>query len=200
MAEELIATIDRNSYEPAYAQLVRILLGQIAAGMFRPGDRLPSEAQLCQRYGVRCVYQVHHNSLVASASGAYALVAGLPAESVAIALDPGNQASDGMENWSRSAKLLGEYLCGLGVKDVSIRRDPAGADQPDKGWQRSWCPIYEGVTDWREVVSALNEVDFAGTFVFMPFYDENDPEAMTGKLRREVAYLRGIVSEVSRPA
>jgi DNA-binding GntR family transcriptional regulator len=44
--------IDRNSYEPAYAQLVRILLGQIAAGVFRPGDRLPSEAQLCERYGV----------------------------------------------------------------------------------------------------------------------------------------------------
>jgi len=44
--------IDRSSYEPAYAQLVRILLGQIAAGVFRPGDRLPSEAQLCERYGV----------------------------------------------------------------------------------------------------------------------------------------------------
>ena len=52
MANESIATIDRNSYEPAYAQLVRILLGQIAAGEFRPGDRLPSEAQLCERYGV----------------------------------------------------------------------------------------------------------------------------------------------------
>ena len=52
MANEPIATIDRDSYEPAYAQLVRILLGQIAAGVFRPGDRLPSEAQLCQRYGV----------------------------------------------------------------------------------------------------------------------------------------------------
>jgi GntR family transcriptional regulator len=45
-------TIDRESYEPAYAQLVRILIGQIAAGVFRPGDRLPSEAQLCDRYGV----------------------------------------------------------------------------------------------------------------------------------------------------
>ena len=52
MADEPIVTIDRNSYEPAYAQLVRILQGQIAAGMFRPGDRLPSEAQLCERYSV----------------------------------------------------------------------------------------------------------------------------------------------------
>ena len=52
MANEPITTIDRDSYEPAYAQLVRILLGQIAAGVFRHGDRLPSEAQLCERYGV----------------------------------------------------------------------------------------------------------------------------------------------------
>ena len=52
MTDEPIAVINRDSYEPAYAQLVRILLGQVAAGVFRPGDRLPSEAQLCQRYGV----------------------------------------------------------------------------------------------------------------------------------------------------
>jgi GntR family transcriptional regulator len=52
LADEPIPAIDRSSYEPAYAQLVRILLGRIAAGEFRPGDRLPSEAQLCERYGV----------------------------------------------------------------------------------------------------------------------------------------------------
>jgi DNA-binding GntR family transcriptional regulator len=50
--QEAETAIDRSSYEPAYAQLVRILLGQIAAGVYRPGDRLPSEARLCERYGV----------------------------------------------------------------------------------------------------------------------------------------------------
>ena len=52
MVDDQKISIDRDSYEPAYAQLVRILIGQIAAGVFRPGDRLPSEAQLCERYGV----------------------------------------------------------------------------------------------------------------------------------------------------
>ncbi len=52
MAEATQAKIDRSSHEPAYAQLVRILMGQIAAGVYRPGDRLPSEAQLCECYGV----------------------------------------------------------------------------------------------------------------------------------------------------
>ena len=44
--------IDRNSYEPAYMQLANILRRQIADGLFRPGDQLPSEAQLCRRYQV----------------------------------------------------------------------------------------------------------------------------------------------------
>jgi DNA-binding GntR family transcriptional regulator len=52
LTHDRISAIDRDSYEPAYAQLVRILLRQVAAGEFRPGDRLPSEAQLCERYGV----------------------------------------------------------------------------------------------------------------------------------------------------
>jgi DNA-binding GntR family transcriptional regulator len=52
VSQASIDTIDRTSYEPAYAQLVGLLRRQIAAGVFRPGDRLPSEAQLCERYGV----------------------------------------------------------------------------------------------------------------------------------------------------
>lgn len=52
MAKQPFDAIDRNSYEPAYAQLVRILKQQIASNLYRPGDRLPSEAQLCERYGV----------------------------------------------------------------------------------------------------------------------------------------------------
>ncbi|MFW6097701.1 MAG: GntR family transcriptional regulator [Chloroflexota bacterium] len=45
-------TIDRSAYEPAYVQLANILRRQIADGAYRPGDRLPSEAQLCERYDV----------------------------------------------------------------------------------------------------------------------------------------------------
>jgi DNA-binding GntR family transcriptional regulator len=44
--------VDHNSYEPSYARLVRILQEQIAAGRLRPGDRLPSESQLCEYHGV----------------------------------------------------------------------------------------------------------------------------------------------------
>lgn len=46
------ASIDRDSYEPAYMQLAKILRQCMATGILRPGDQLPSEAQLCERYDV----------------------------------------------------------------------------------------------------------------------------------------------------
>ena len=46
------ASIDKKSYEPAYLQLVNLLRQNVASGDLRPGDQLPSESQLCERYGV----------------------------------------------------------------------------------------------------------------------------------------------------
>jgi GntR family transcriptional regulator len=47
-----VSRIDRSSYEPPYAQLARLLRERIAGGEYRAGDRLPSEAELCEAYGV----------------------------------------------------------------------------------------------------------------------------------------------------
>jgi DNA-binding GntR family transcriptional regulator len=44
--------IDRNSFEPPYKQLGDHLRKGIATGVYRVGQRLPSESELCQRYGV----------------------------------------------------------------------------------------------------------------------------------------------------
>jgi DNA-binding GntR family transcriptional regulator len=50
MANQTI--IDRQTFEPAYVQLVNILKDQIAQGVYLPGSRLPSESELCKRYQV----------------------------------------------------------------------------------------------------------------------------------------------------
>jgi len=44
--------IDRDSDEPAYAQVVRILTEEIAGGQYHPGDQLPSQSQLRARFDV----------------------------------------------------------------------------------------------------------------------------------------------------
>lgn len=77
------ATIDRDSFEPAYLQLANILRRQIADGTFRPGDQLPSEAQLVQRYGVspmtvrRSINLLADQDVVSTAQGRGTFVRGL---------------------------------------------------------------------------------------------------------------------------
>ncbi|MBN2040502.1 MAG: GntR family transcriptional regulator [Spirochaetes bacterium] len=44
--------IKRRGFIPAYMQLVNILKEQIADGVYLPGDRLPSESELCKKYRV----------------------------------------------------------------------------------------------------------------------------------------------------
>ena len=159
--------------------------------------QLAQMAEVCEKRGVRAVYQVHHGTLIPSASAAYMLVNGLDPKWVGVELDPGNQSHEGYEDWSRSARLLGEYLVALGVKDSRVARDPARASDPNKGWVRRWCPLDEGVTNWHAVMRALKEVDRSGTLVFMPFYSENDPVAQLATLKREVAYLRAVEKSVA---
>src|SRR5512147_1901691 len=49
---KISASIDKQSHEPAYLQLVNLLRHHVATGVLRPGDQLPSESQLCDRYSV----------------------------------------------------------------------------------------------------------------------------------------------------
>ena len=178
-------------------------LGYFAAGdddvrgaIRRANEELAALVPLCERYGVRAVYQLHHGTLIASASAAWSLVEGLPARWIGVELDPGNQAFEGMENWERSARLLGDHLVALGVKDVAIAHDPAAAATPEKGWTRCFSPIDEGITNWHAVMRALQQIDFTGTCVFMPFYTPDDPASFTITLAREVAYFRQVVATV----
>lgn len=42
----------RTSYEPAYLHIANTIAEQIGAGVYRPGDQLPTEPQLRARFGV----------------------------------------------------------------------------------------------------------------------------------------------------
>lgn len=46
------ARVRRDIPIPYYAQLARILENEISAGVWQPGDELPSEADLCETHGV----------------------------------------------------------------------------------------------------------------------------------------------------
>ena len=42
----------RRSFVPAYYQVAEYLSGEIESGRLKPGEAIPSESQLCERYGI----------------------------------------------------------------------------------------------------------------------------------------------------
>ena len=80
---QLLFEIDRDSFEPAYLQLANILRRQISEGIFRPGDQLPSESQLCRRFAIspmtvrRAINLLSDQGVVNTAQGRGTFVAAL---------------------------------------------------------------------------------------------------------------------------
>jgi GntR family transcriptional regulator len=74
--------IDRSSPVPFYYQLRQILEAEIASGRIGAGDRLPSEAELCGRYGVsrtvvrQTLSDLENESLIVRFKGRGSFVAG----------------------------------------------------------------------------------------------------------------------------
>ena len=50
--QDLELTLERESIIPLYYQLMEILIDQIETGLLNPGDPIPSENELCKKYGV----------------------------------------------------------------------------------------------------------------------------------------------------
>ncbi len=47
-----VATINRNSPIPVYHQLKTLILEQIESGLWRPGDRIPTQQELCRMHNI----------------------------------------------------------------------------------------------------------------------------------------------------
>jgi sugar phosphate isomerase/epimerase len=181
-------------------------LGHVDATKGVRGDRTRTRgefeqlARLCEKHGVRAIYQLHHNTLMPSPSAVFPIIDGLPSDAIAVELDPGNQSFEGYEDYARSARLLDKYVGWCACKDSVIRQDPKGVDRPDKGWRREWAPVYEGVVRWDELFAALAAIDFHGVIKLMPHYETKDPDRQQEKLKREVAYLKKAFDQANKPS
>ena len=137
--------IDRNSFEPPYHQLASILRQQIATGRFRPGDRIPSEAQLCEQYGVspmtarRALTILLDEGLVTAARGRGTFVKPLVLTTASFGLDALESLFDGertavhflsVKTTPATARISHRLGVQVGEKVISIRRLLLRDDEP----------------------------------------------------------------------
>src|SRR5262249_4743674 len=98
------------------------------AGYLQLRDRSRAQyrevAALARQYSVRALIEIHHGSLIPSASAAAAFLAGFDPRDVGVIHDAGNMVYEGYEQYRMGLELLGPYLAHVHFK--SARWQAAG--------------------------------------------------------------------------
>ena len=147
-------------------------------------------ADLARRYGVRALIELHHQTLISSASAAARFVEGFDPATVGVIHDVGNMLREGFEHLPWSLEILGEYLAHVHVKNALLRPEPA-ADGGSTSWSWTWAPMRYGAAALEEVFGALRGAGYNG-WVSAEDFSTEVPQAE--RVRDNLRYLRSIAA------
>ncbi|WP_327010230.1 sugar phosphate isomerase/epimerase [Dactylosporangium sp. NBC_01737] len=109
---------------------------------------------LAARHGVSILVELHHETIVSSASAAMRLVDGLDPRHIGVIHDLGNLVIEGHEDHRAAFELLGPYLQHVHVKNVAWQ--PAGtAADGTVTWAHDWAPLRTGQAHVGRYLAAL---------------------------------------------
>ena len=100
----MVDMVEANSVIPLYKQIVRALSDSIANGTYRPGDKLPTEAELIEQFGVSritvrsAIKEMEDAGLVERARG----------KGTFVSPDTQMYAADDRESFTHSCQLAGK--------------------------------------------------------------------------------------------
>lgn len=140
---------------PLHRQLREILIHKIGSGEYRPGDRIPSERELCQEYGVsRTTVRQTLNDLVHEG-----LLIRVPAKGTFVAPPKIEQDLSRVRRFSETVTRFGR---------VPATRVLSAARVPAPGQVRSALNLQEDEAVCIEVVGCADEEPLAYYRVYLP--------------------------------
>jgi sugar phosphate isomerase/epimerase len=113
-------------------------------------------------HDVQLLVELHHRTIVSSASAALRLIDGFDPARIGVIHDLGNLIYEGHEDFQAAFQLLGEYLAHVHVKNVAWR--PTGETGPGGRtvWQPGWATLREGQGDIDALFRELALVKYDG--------------------------------------
>ena len=139
------------------------------------------------RLGVKVLIELHHRTIISSASAALRLIDGFDPNTIGVIHDLGNLLVEGHEDLRAGLQLLGGYLAHVHVKNAIWQRtDELGLDG-DVLWTTAWVPLREGIASVPEYFRALAEVGYDG---WVTLEDFSTALPLGERLTDDLAYLR----------
>jgi sugar phosphate isomerase/epimerase len=156
------ATVERllAATEELGAGRLRVIMPGLRTGHYRElftaaRADLALVAERAAEHNVKVLVELHHHTVVASASAATRLVDGLDPDHVGVIHDLGNLLIEGYEDHLAAFQMLGPYLAHVHVKNVAWRPEP-GANGTTR-WHHEWAPLRHGQADVGAYLAALRE-------------------------------------------
>lgn len=149
-------------------------------------EQLKTVESMAREYKIKAVVELHHDSLVPSASAARRALEGLDPEYVGIIFDPGNMVFEGYERYLNGLELLGEYVAHVHVKNAALEpgeRDGNGVLQ----YIRTQKPLPDGAVNFTGLFEDLRTFGYDGTISVEDFSNESPTRE---KLESNLAFLK----------
>lgn len=173
---------------------VRVTMPKLPVGDYRAvfaDTRADLEwaVQRAEAHGVQVLVELHHGTIVSSASAAYRLIEGLDPQRIGVIHDIGNLVYEGFEDLGAAFQILGEYLAHVHVKNAAWW--PNGQQGPDGTilWGQTWMTLREGQADIDWLFRALVSIGYDGWVTLEDFTDHNRPR--DERLADSLAFLHG---------
>ncbi len=148
---------------------------------------------LAAQHGVKALLELHHRSIVPSASAATLFLDGLDPAHVGVIHDAGNMVHEGYETHRLSLEMLGPYLAHVHVKNA--RWFPTKqAEDSTMEWRCDWAPVHRGIIDMRQLFGALHGIGYDGWIGLEDFSTDRPTE---DRLKENLVYLKGIESRLA---
>ncbi len=140
---------------------------------------------MARQYNVKGIIEIHHGTIVCSASLAFRLVDGFDPNFIGVLHDAGNMGHEGYENYRLGLELLGPYTAHVHVKNVGYHHHFGGGV-----WKSDWSPLEDGVVDFGALFKALHGVGYDG-WVALEDFSQYRPTREA--LRANIAFVRAAI-------
>lgn len=139
-------------------------------------------------HNVKILIELHHRTIVSSASAAVRLVEGLDPAHVGVIHDVGNLVIEGHEDFRAGLEMLGDHLAHVHVKNVAWRPYETRPDG-SVAWRADWSPLRSGQADLPAYFRALTAVGYDG---WVTAEDFSVDLPLAERTRDNLIYLRSL--------
>ena len=138
-------------------------------------EQMTKVVELAKKYKVKPLIEIHHGTIVTSASLAERFVSAFSPDEIGVIYDPGNMVYEGFENYKMGMEILGDYLAHIHIKSAAPQ--PVILKSPQRlVFQASWGTPRAGAVNFIDLFKAMKSIGYDGWLSIEDFSTGMDEE------------------------